>query len=96
MSWDGTERRKIGFCDQHIELVSTLARIEERVINIDKRINGSIDDIKVHIEHGNRWRLAITSVALSLILAIISGVFAYGKLCGLVEDNTQEIARLRK
>lgn len=91
MSWDGVDRRR-----DDVDIRERLARIEERVVNIDKRINGSIDDIKQHIEHGVRWRLAITSVAVSLVLSIISGVFAYGKLCGLVEDNTQEIARLRK
>ena len=90
MSWDGIDRRSDG-----TEIRERLARIEEKVIAIDKRINGSIDDIKTHIEHGIRWRLAIAGVAVSLLLSIMSGVYAYGKLCGLVEDNTQEIARLR-
>ena len=89
--WNGQDRRQ-----DSVEVRERLARIEERLISVDKRINGSIDEIKTHIEHGNRWRLAIAGVAFSLLLSIISGVFAYGKLCGLVEDNTQEIARLRK
>lgn len=89
--WNGIDRRSDG-----AEIRERLARIEEKVIAIDRRINGSIDDIKTHIEHGNRWRLAITSIAVGLVLSIMSGVYAYGKLCGMVEDNTQEIARLRK
>ena len=89
--WNGQDRRQ-----DSVEVRERLARIEERLISVDKRINGSIDEIKTHIEHGTRWRLAIAGVAFSLLLSIVSGVFAYGKLCGLVEDNTQEIARLRK
>jgi hypothetical protein len=91
MSWDGVDRRQDG-----IEVRERLARIEEKVGAIEKTINGNINDIKTHIEHGNRWRLAIAGIAASLLLSIMSGVFAYGKLCGLVEDNTQEIARLRQ
>ena len=89
--WDGTDRRK-----DDMEIRERLVRIEERVININKRINGSVDDIRNHIEQGSRWRVVIASMVAMFLLSIISGIYAYGKLCSIVEDNTKEIQLLRK
>ena len=83
------------YCDGHLDFAQTLARVEERVIAIDRRINGSIDDVKAHIEHSGKWRIGIAGVAIGLIVSIMSAVFFYGKLCSVVEDNTEEIKCMR-
>lgn len=79
-------------CESHIEIVSTLARIEERLIAVDKRINGSIDDIKHHIENSRSRNLAIVLTFISAFLTIFftygNAKQEYGKLEQQVEVNT--------
>jgi hypothetical protein len=89
--WNGEERRKeMRYCEGHIELIATVSRIEERLIAVDKRINGSIDDITKHIEHGSKWRLAIVGLALGLILFTIKTIDAQARINQLVEINTEK------
>ena len=83
------------FCKDHTNLMSGVARIEEKVIAIDKRINGSIDDIHRHIASGQNWRGTIIGVGITLLLTIFSAVYAYGHLNARVCDNEQEVGRLR-
>jgi hypothetical protein len=68
-----------------------IARVEEKVVAIDKRINGSIDDIKKHIEHGQAWRIAIVGVSVGLVLQTIALAFMWGKLVNTVEFNTRRL-----
>jgi len=68
------EDRLIGLCE-------AVARVEAKLDAVDKRINGSIDDIENHIGHGTKWRVAILSLAVTLLLVIGSGLFTYGQLC---------------
>jgi hypothetical protein len=92
--YSGEERRKDSkFCDGHILFSNTLARVEERLIAIDKRINGSIEDIEKHIEHGGKWRASIIGVGSGLVLAVIGWVFAYGQIAKQVEVNTEKWAK---
>jgi len=77
--------------DVHTLMIDT-AIVKERVLAVDKRVNGSIDDIKEHIEHGSKWRLAIVGLA-SLIIA---GVFWAGNLTEKISDNYKEIEELRQ
>ena len=95
------------YCSQHEEMkekidkIETktdnnsliLARIEERLIAVDKRINGSIDAIQEHIQHGTKWRLAIVVVALGLITFAVNRIEAQAKTNQLVEINTQRWER---
>jgi len=83
------------YCDGHIKLCEDIATIKEKVTAIDKRINGSIDDIKAHIQHGTKWRLAIVGVTISLALTIVTSAINYGKLTAQVEDSMREIDTLR-
>ena len=97
MSWDGVNRRKStsnGFCNGHIELVENVAVIKTTIENVDKRINGSIDDIHDHIKSGVAWRLSIIGVAGMLILQIIVLSSMWGRLCTIVEINTKRITTL--
>jgi hypothetical protein len=90
-------------CPQHSNLMSEIAnlrvataRIEERVINIDKRINGSIDDIHDHIKHGQNWRMSIVGTIVGVLITVGSAIYYYGELKARVCDNEAEIVRLRK
>jgi hypothetical protein len=94
MTWDGNERRiETRYCNGHLEFSNTLVRVEERLIAVDKRINGSIADIEKHIEHGAKWRLSIIGVASALILAVIGWVYAYGQIAKQVEVNTDKLIK---
>lgn len=77
-------------------ILERLARIEERLIAVDKRINGSIKDIENHIDHGHKWRLTIVAVAVTMLLNIGAGLYQYGKLCEKVEGHSRQIAGIQK
>lgn len=83
------------FCDGHIQLCEDIAIIKTTTSNLDKRINGSIDDIKHHIESGSAWRMSIVGLALTLILTVgvQVGAFLYlwGQISKQVEVNTARI-----
>ena len=86
MVWDGVERRKESrYCDSHIQLFSDMQVIKNTVLNLDKRINGSMDSIKTHIEQGSKWRMTIATVGIGLILSIMGAVYAYGRVCERVD-----------
>ncbi len=74
------------FCDSHTELVSTLARIEERLIAVDKRINGSINDVEHHIENSRSRNLAIIVAFISVFATVF---WHYG-------DAKQETGAIKK
>jgi hypothetical protein len=73
-----------------------IARVEERLISVDKRINGSIDDIHDHIKHGQNWRMSIIGIVVGLLVSVGSVIYYYGELKARVCDNEAEIVRLRK
>jgi hypothetical protein len=82
------------FCKDHINLMSGVVRIEEKVVAIDKRINGSIDDIHDHIKAGIAYRIGIISVAAMLVIQTITLAFMWGQLCRTVEVNSGRIAAI--
>jgi hypothetical protein len=95
MSWDGVERRKeIRYCDNHIDLMQTVARIEERLIAVDKRINGSIDSIEKHIEHGSKWRLTIATIGIGLLVTIFTRFWGWAKFEKQIEINTGRLDKI--
>ena len=71
-----------------------LARIEERQVAIDRRINGSIDDIRLHISNGSKWRGTILSVCVVIILQFIGFAYMYGSLNKTVAVNEGIVLRL--
>ncbi len=80
-----------GKCDQHEKLFGLVSRIDERTISIDKRINGSIDDIEKHIERGTSWRIGILGVAVGLIIQVIAFAYMYGQICQKVFSLEREV-----
>lgn len=93
--WSGKERRAEYFCSGHIKLCEDVAYIKAKIDAIDKRINGSIDDIKTHIEHGSKWRMTIAGTAGMVILSVIGFIFWAGYLKAEINDNSNEVLRLR-
>ena len=76
------------------DLLTRLARIEEKIIAVDKRINGSIEEIEKHIEHGQAWRLAIIGVAGLLIFQSLVFASMWGKLCSAVDRNSSLLDKI--
>lgn len=78
-------------CEEHTELVSNIAVIKNTVINLDKRINGSIDAIEKHIQRGVAYRIGIISVGAMFILQTLILASMWGRLCKTVEVDTKRI-----
>ena len=70
------------------QMAEDIAVIRNTLTAVDRRINGSIDDIKEHIEHGSKWRMAIIGVAGMVILNIILFSYGYGNIEGTVKRNS--------
>jgi len=73
------------YCKDHVTLCEDMAIVKTTVINLDKRINGSIDDINDHIKNGSKWRLAIIGVSATIIINIFIAVYWYGRLSERVD-----------
>ncbi len=76
----------------NIEIVERLARIEERLIAVDRRVNGSLDAVAKHIDQGTKWRLAIVIAFIGLTGVFVSGVSSWGKAEKQIEINTERLA----
>jgi hypothetical protein len=82
------------FCKDHITLVADIAVIKTTTEAIDKRINGSIDDIHDHIKAGSNWRLGIVGVGVMVIIQTLALSFMWGQLCRTVEINSGRITAM--
>lgn len=71
-----------------------IARTEAKLEAVDRRINGSISDIEKHIENGGKWRVAIFSTAITLLIAIGAGIYAYGINVQKIQENSKDIQTL--
>jgi hypothetical protein len=49
-----------GFCEGHIKLCEDIAVIKTTLLNLDKRINGSMDNFAKHIEESSQFRTMAT------------------------------------
>ncbi len=82
------EERRLG----NIEIVERLTRIEERLIAVDRRVNGSLDIVAKHIDQGTKWRLAIVIAFIGLTGVFVSSVSSWGKAEKQIEVNTERLA----
>lgn len=80
-------------CDKHNDLTNSLARIEERVIALDKRINGSYDMFLDHVRQGKAWRGVLVGLAVTLCLNIIGFAYLFGTLSKTVCVNERTIVK---
>ena len=95
MTWDGVERRNLQFCEEHLGIAKSVAVIEKTVVDLDKRINGSLKSIEQHMDQGIKWRVAIMGVAGLLFVQFVYFVIASAKLGKQVEINTGVICEIR-
>jgi hypothetical protein len=72
-------------------MLERLARIEERLLAVDMRINGSIDDIEKHIDRGHWWRTAIIGVCFTIVVQVVAFSHYYGRLCEKVDYITKQV-----
>jgi len=93
--WDGTERRSMNrYCDGHQELREIAIRTEERIIAMDKRINGTVDDVKVHIENSRPRNIAIASILITVFIFLFTLAVNVGRTDKQVEVNTKILQSL--
>jgi hypothetical protein len=83
-------------CEQHQQLFSDIQVIKEKVTNVDRRVNGSIDAIEKHIKDGKTWRAIVASTALAIILNVVAFSYMYGKLCQKTDTVVYAIEELKE
>ena len=92
--WNGVERRNLSFCGSHLDMVKSIAVIETTIINLDKRINGSLVAIEKHMDQGAQWRMGIIGVALTLFIQAILIINYNGKMMKQIEVNTIRLDKI--
>ncbi len=92
--WDGQERRsQQPYCGGHLEFSNTLVRIEERLIAVDRRINGTIDEVKHHIENSRGRNIAIGTALVTIVIFLINFSYGLGQTKKQVEVNTVRLEK---
>jgi hypothetical protein len=102
MGYEGVERRKasmVGLSHEELmerisELHTSVAVNTEATKNLDKRINGALDGIAKHIDHGERWRASIIAIIATLLINIATSIWWASALGKVVEINTARITKL--
>lgn len=74
-------------------LLVTTGKIEERIIALDKRINGSYQAFCDHIVQGKGWRMAVVGTVVAVVIQVVGFAFMYGNLYKTVVVNERIIQR---
>jgi len=83
-------------CPEHEQLMVDTAIIKTTIINLDKRINGSIDAVEKHIKDGKTWRAVIISVGVAVVFNVISFAYMYGKLCQRTDNIAYAVEKIEE
>jgi hypothetical protein len=89
-NYKGPERRvtsKESIIECSLNIIKVEGKIDlltEKILNLDKRINGSLDRIGEHIKSDNNWRLALLGIAATVVINIVVFAFGYGSLTSRV------------
>ena len=95
--YNGPERRnQPQFCGGHLEFSNTLVRIEERLIAVDKRINGTIDDVTHHIENSRPRNIALIGTLVTILIFLINFSYGLGQTKKQIEVNTVKLEKMNK
>lgn len=81
------------YADRILNMCESVARTEQKVESLDKRINGSMEAIREHIKQGSVWRGGIVGIAITVVLQLVAFSFAYGTLYKTVAVNERIIQR---
>jgi hypothetical protein len=82
--------------EDFIAIREDVAVTKERIINLDKRINGALDIVAKHIEEGSKYRLAIVGLSITLIVNIFCVAYWYGVMNKQVQVNTERLNELEE
>ena len=77
--------------DKFVELLETSVRTEEKIVALDRRINGTLLAIDKHINHGHVWRTAIAGLSLTVVVNIVVFAYIFGKQTGILEELKDKI-----
>lgn len=67
---------------------------DEKIDNLDRRINGSMNAIHQHIEQGDGWRKAIIANAIALLLVLVSVGVSWGIMTSSVTHLEEDVRRI--
>lgn len=79
------------FENKIITLCEDVAETKADIKSLSKRINGSMDGIEDHILQGRKWRTTITSIAVLIIIQIMTFAYFFGSLNKTVSSNERFI-----
>lgn len=80
--------------DKILTLCEDTAEIKAVTVGLDKRINGTLNQMADHINQGAKWRTLIVSIALGLVINIVAFAYMYGQLVQAVKHNTKALVQL--
>jgi hypothetical protein len=93
--YTGEERRKdIRFCEGHLTLCEDMAIVKTTVLNLDKRINGSIGTIEKHIDNSRGRNIAIVVAFIGIITALCGFAYGLGEKSKQIAINTEIIKKV--
>jgi len=94
--YTGPERRSNQrYCDGHIALCEDMAIVKTTVLNLDKRINGSIDDIKTHIDNSRPRNIAIIGAAITIFIFLFNMAMSLGENKKQIEINAKQLEQIK-
>lgn len=94
--YTGPERRSnTRFCEGHITLCEDIAIVKTTVLNLDKRINGTIDDVKTHINNSRPRNIAIIGVAITIFIFLFNMAVSLGENHRQIQINTEIIKEMQ-
>ena len=90
MAYNGVERRQETkrFCEGHIALCEDMAIVKTTLLALDKRINGSLDDMKNHMQNSRGRNLAIGTSLVSIVIFLFTLAYQWGISNKQIEVNT--------
>uniref|UniRef100_A0A6M3JFY9 Uncharacterized protein n=1 Tax=viral metagenome TaxID=1070528 RepID=A0A6M3JFY9_9ZZZZ len=80
---------------EYTEIIERLARIEERFIAVDKRVNGTMDEIKHHIENSRPRNVALIGTLVTILVFLINFSYGLGQTKKQIEINTIKLEKLK-
>lgn len=68
--------------------------IKASLQSIDKRINGTLDEIRLHIAQGEGWRKAIIGIIFAGCIQVVSFAYLFGCLYNEVQEHDKRFGRI--
>lgn len=84
------------YCEAHVEMVKSVARLETKLDAIPKQISDAMEPMRDHIKQGERWRLAVVGIIFAGIIQIVTFAYFWGALNNTVQRDTVIINEMLK